>query len=86
MKKLLLIAFCFNLASCGAMKEYGPPSSGERCESYGHTKGTSAYATCIGNEERAKRERRAEKRAANDEWWEERSRAREQRVWDRLSD
>ena len=51
---VVLLSGCIG-GSNSSYTSYESPS--DKCKKYGHSEGTSAYATCIGNESRAAEER-----------------------------
>lgn len=88
MKKLIATLLLFTFLS-GCLSSGGYVSSSSRnsspsskCSDYGHTEGTEAYATCIGNETRAAEERAQERRIAAAQSRAARQRAFDRMVWD----
>ena len=78
----MLLSGCIGGSNLSYSNYTSYESPSDKCKKYGHFEGTSAYATCIGNESRAAEERayqlqkdRAEADAA---FWERRRERRRQ--------
>ena len=79
----LFLSGCYSgISSSSSYSSTSKDSPNSKCISYGHTEGTEAYATCVGNETRAAEARELERSIASSQARAARKRARDRMVWD----